>query len=96
MACSSTCVTQDHKTYGECLRAKSLRIGYCGQGGGDATEQKKWDAELDAYASARRQGIQPDGTSMAKVEAALKKSDKAGAAYGRDFAVATQMKDPNG
>lgn len=43
--------------------------------------QKKWDAELNAYSNARAQGIQPEGTSMAKIKDALDKSDKAGKAY---------------
>ena len=45
------------------------------------TTQKKWDKELSAYKDARRQGIQPAGTTMRAVEDALKKSDKAGKAY---------------
>ena len=44
--------------------------------------QKKWDRELDLYASARKQGIQPDGTSTAKVQHALDMSEKTGVAYG--------------
>jgi hypothetical protein len=43
---------------------------------------KKWDKELDLYASARKQGIQPDGTSTAKVQQALDISEKTGVAYG--------------
>jgi hypothetical protein len=66
-------------------------VAYCGIGGGDATEQKKWDAELDLYRSARSQGIQPDGTKARQVEAALRASEAAGAAYGRDFDVAAPM-----
>ena len=33
---------------------------------------KRWDAELDLYRSARKQGIQPDGTKTSKIMAALK------------------------
>lgn len=43
---------------------------------------KKWDNEMNLYAKARAQGIQPDGTSSAKVRAALDASDKVGVAYG--------------
>jgi hypothetical protein len=89
--CSSSCLTKDHATFGECVRGKRLNVGYCGQGGGDATAQKKWDAELQAYRDARRQGIQPDGTTMPKIRKALEESDKHGAAYGRDFNVAAPM-----
>jgi len=89
--CSAGCRTQDHLTWGECVRAKNAVIAYAGIGGGDFTAQKKWDAELDAYREARRQGIQPDGTTMPKIQAALDASDRAGAAYGRDFAAARPL-----
>lgn len=46
---------------------------------------KKWDRELDLYASARKQGIQPDGTSTAKIRQAMDVSDKTGYAYGSDL-----------
>lgn len=62
------------------------KIGTLELGTGDAAHnknmsQKKWDAELNAYAAARKQGIQPAGTSMRAVQDALDKSDKAGKAY---------------
>ncbi|MET9385300.1 hypothetical protein ABZY09_30570 [Streptomyces sp. NPDC002928] len=57
----------------------------------DGTTQKRWDGELEAYRQARQQGIQPDGTTRDKVTAALKASDAAGAAYGRDFSAAAPM-----
>ena len=43
---------------------------------------KRWNKELDMYKEARKQGIQPDGTSMSKVQKALDISDKTGVAYG--------------
>jgi hypothetical protein len=66
-------------------------VAYCGIGGGDATVQKKWDAELDLYRAARRQGVQPDGTKTHQIEAALRASEAAGAAYGKDFSAAAPM-----
>lgn len=39
------------------------------------TTQKKWDKELDRYRDARRQGVQPEGTSTAAIEKALKASE---------------------
>lgn len=89
--CTSTCTTRDHKTFGECMRAKNAIVAYCGIGGGDASAEKRWDRELEAYRNARAQGIQPTGTTMPKIEAALEASNRRGAAYGRDFAVATPM-----
>jgi len=43
--------------------------------------RKKWDAELNAYADARRQGIQPAGTSMKAIKDAHKASENLGKAY---------------
>lgn len=84
MSCRTGCLTKDHATWGECMRAANLRIAYCqsSTGGGDYTAQKKWDKELDLYRSARKQGIQPDGTSTKKIRKALEISDKTGVAYG--------------
>ena len=82
MSCSSGCPTQDHESYGECLRAKSTRVAYCNSAtGNDLTRQKKWDAELQAYRDARAEGIQPAGTSMRKIDQAKKISDRTGHAY---------------
>jgi len=43
---------------------------------------KKWDKELALYRSARSQGIQPDGTSTAKIRKAIDASNQTGIAYG--------------
>jgi len=92
MACRSGCPTPgSHKSWGECARAANLRVAYCGIGGGDATEQKRWDAELDLYRTARKQGVRPDGTKTNQIMRALKASESAGAAYGRDFNAAGPM-----
>ena len=45
------------------------------------TTQKKWNSELEAYRSARAQGIQPNGTRLHQVEAAHKASERLGVAY---------------
>jgi len=43
---------------------------------------KKWDKELALYRTARSQGIQPEGTSTAKIRKAIDISNKTGIAYG--------------
>ena len=43
--------------------------------------RRKWDAELNAYADARRQGIQPAGTSMKAIKDAHKASENLGKPY---------------
>lgn len=68
-------------TFGECVRRKGLRIGYCQSHKGharDATSQRVHDRELDLYRSARAQGVQPAGTSTAASQYALDQSDKSG------------------
>ena len=81
MACRSGCPTQDHASWGECARAANLRVAFCGVGGGDATKQKKWDAELQSYRDARAAGIQPATTRSKDIKAAVALSDKAGRAF---------------
>lgn len=72
-----------HKTFGECVRNKGLRIEGCRDavGGADRTRQKKWDAELQSYRDARAQGIQPATTKTKDIERAVRMSEKAGKAY---------------
>jgi hypothetical protein len=43
---------------------------------------KKWNSELNLYREARKQGIQPEGTSTAQIRKAMDVSDKTGHAYG--------------
>ncbi len=61
---------------------------------GDANSQKsmsnkKWDGELNAYRKARAQGIQPAGTSMAHVKAAVEASNIMGKPFDADTAITT-------
>lgn len=80
--CSTGCPTQDHESYGQCMREKGAKVAYANSAGGfDYTAQKKWDAELNAYQEAKRQGIQPSGTRMPQIQAATEISDRTGEAY---------------
>jgi hypothetical protein len=74
---------QEWPSYGAWLRSKNLKVEGCrdATGGQDRSTQKRWDRELDLYRSAVAQGIQPDGTTTAKVRRALDLSDKAGKPY---------------
>lgn len=76
--CSSVCITKDHKTFGECLRSKNLQLN---PNLSDTQRTKSWDGELESYRSARRQGVQPRGTSQALIDEAMKISDATGQAY---------------
>lgn len=79
--CSSACQTKDHQTFGECMRAKSLQLKPNLMG---TMATKAHDAELQAYRDARAQGIQPAGTTMAKVREAVELSDMSGKAFNAD------------
>lgn len=66
--CRSGCRTQNHASWGECARAASFQIGDL-----TGTGQKVvTDKRLDAYASAKRQGIQPQGTKLSDSMGALR------------------------
>lgn len=71
-----------HPEYVEgCFGCKALGLEL---GAGDATRDisdKKWTSELQAYRDAKAQGIQPNGTSRAQVEAAYAASVTLGTAY---------------
>ena len=67
-----------------CFGCKALTLQ---MNAGDAARDipdKKWNAELEAYRDARRQGIQPTGTSMAQIQEAHKASEILGKAYNGD------------
>lgn len=73
---------QCHDTYGAHLRAKNLKVGFCNSASGkDRTADKKWQGDLAAYASARRQGIQPATTRRKDVDLAVRVSDERGEAF---------------
>lgn len=76
--CSAACVTRDHRTFGECMRAKSIRLT---PNLSDTKRQKDWDKELDNYESAVRQGVQPRGTKQPLIDEAMKASEATGVAY---------------
>ena len=75
---------REHPTYVDgCFGCK---IGTLVVSSGDANtnklmSSKKWDRELSAYKEARKQGIQPAGTSMRAIEESLKASETLGKAY---------------
>lgn len=85
MSCRTGCPTQNHSSWGDCLRASNIQMS-TGDANGAVIEsgwnKKRWNSELNLYREARAQGIQPDGTSIAKVRKAIDVSEKTGVAYG--------------
>ena len=85
--CRTGCPTQDHASWGECARQSSMRIAYANSANGsDYTAQKRWDRELDSYAEARSQGIQPKTTKSRDIQAAVEISNKTGTAFNAEKA----------
>lgn len=77
MNCSYACASKDHKTFGECLRAKGIQLGDVkGEGG-----TFRLDSRLSGYDAARRQGIQPATTRPNDVAAAVRISERTGKAF---------------
>ena len=74
-----------HETYGAHLRAKNIRVGYCGQGGGDASKQKRWDQELKLYYDAVAQGLEPSTTQTKYIRQELDMSDRVGVAFNAEL-----------
>ena len=81
--CTSGCRVGGHASTGECLKAKQITVG--GLESVDPTftreREKAWNSELDLYASARAQGIQPESTKRGDIEAAIELSNITGTPY---------------
>lgn len=86
MSCASSCKTKDHRTYAECLRSKHLAVTGLESTNPSFTREaeKAWNSELDAYAAARAQGIQPASTQRKHIEAAVEVSQQLGTAFNAD------------
>jgi hypothetical protein len=82
-SCTSGCPNPGtHESWGACLQAKALRIGWANSAAGiDLTKQKKWDMRIREYRDARRQGIKPASTRLKDVREAVKVSNETGNAF---------------
>jgi len=65
-------------------KVKTLELNTGDANSNKNMSNKKFNSELNAYKEARRQGIQPSGTSMTKIEQAYKASENLGKAYKGD------------
>lgn len=72
--CRTGCLTQDHRSWGECARDSLIQIGDVA--GRDVN--RAWDHELDSYESAVRQGIEPRNTTLRETQAAVEFADRTG------------------
>lgn len=80
MACSSSCSSGPHESYGACLRSKNLQVG-------DPTahkfNQNVYRAQ-DEYREARYAGLQPERVSRDAVRQAWKITEATGTPYRAD------------
>jgi len=77
MACRQGCRTKNHRTWGECARAANIQLDV----GEHVARNRDWDSDIEAYKSARQQGIQPDSTKREDVLVAKAFSEHTGVAY---------------
>lgn len=79
MACTAGCKTQNCESYAACLRNKSAGIYMANSAKGfDLTAQRRWDANLDSYRAARKEGLQPATTAQRDIDAARRIADQTG------------------
>ena len=68
--CSSGCPTPgEHESWGACVKAKNTKPLWVGEI--NSTTQKQWQKDIDYYRSAKRQGLNPEGSTRAQVEKAF-------------------------
>lgn len=80
MACSSGCPTQDHASYGECLRSKSLQV----QNEEAHRYNQSMNGALDDYVDARHSGMQPASVMKKDVAFAREMTDLTGTPFRAD------------
>lgn len=83
MTCRSGCKTQDHVSYAACLQDANVRVTATL----NSPMQSAWEktkSDVSAYASARANGIRPEGTTVEKVRSAEAASRVLGRPYNAD------------
>lgn len=82
--CTSSCKTQDHASYGECIRSNMPMISggaTPSRSGASLSAIKKDEKELSSYYSAIAQGVEPISTKQKDIDAALRLSNETGVAF---------------
>jgi hypothetical protein len=90
--CRSGCATRDHASWGECARHASLRVGWAASSNGGFSKrgERLHEAELSAYETARKNGIQPAATTQTAVNEAYRASELLGKPYNADTMPSTK------
>lgn len=74
--CTSGCLTQNHRSYGECLKSKAPKVATADTRKGDYAFRSNWNQEIKEYRDARRQGIQPKTSNLKDIRQAVEVSQK--------------------
>ena len=77
MACSSNCPTQDHASWGECVRSKGIRSQWLGGTGLSAKDIKAFEGENAGYRQALKDGLNPQGVDRTSVRRAYEEASAA-------------------
>lgn len=78
--CSSSCRTQDHKNWGECVRSKGLQIADVDAHVANGSIKR----QINEYVSCRKEGMQPDGIGDSHVKHARAMTAATGVPYRAD------------
>ena len=79
-SCRSGCPTQNHASYAECLREANVTVTAVTNSPLQGMYEKT-KTDLNAYKTARANGIQPEGTSLEKIRQAETASRRLGRPY---------------
>lgn len=78
--CRTGCATKDHDSYADCLIAANVTVNATAVSPLKSMYERT-KSDLTAYGSARRNGIQPEGTTVEKV----RQAETASRALGRPY-----------
>jgi len=68
--CSASCATQDHESWGACIRAKSIAAMWTGGTRPSFGQVKRFSRENQAYRDAVKDGLKPQAVSFNAVNRA--------------------------
>lgn len=74
MACSSNCTTQNHESWGACVKAKGIKAQWLGGVQASYGEQKRFSATNARYRQAIKDGLEPAAVSDSAVNRAYEEA----------------------
>lgn len=77
MACSSNCPTQNHASYGECLRSKGIQIDRHSLVFGNVNLERRKDHTLGRFEQCVKSGLTPESPTKTQVELAERQLNSA-------------------